>query len=120
MAVRHLAGIVAAPLAGMIADRVGVRIPLVAMSALLIARFLTIGLRWFAFGAGAIIVSQGALAALFSTAVAQCSTSAVLQPLAVNYPWRHFGAPVGPIGAGWTIGLVKPAVNHLVQSRRYF
>ena len=65
LAGRHFAGIVAAPLVGMIADRVGVRIPLVAMPALLIARFLMIGLRCFAFGAGAIIVSQGALAALF-------------------------------------------------------
>jgi MFS family permease len=44
LAGRHIAGIVAAPLAGMIADRVGVRIPLVAMSALLIAGFLMIGL----------------------------------------------------------------------------
>jgi len=39
LAGRHFAGIVAAPLVGMIADRVGVWIPLVAMSALLIARF---------------------------------------------------------------------------------
>jgi hypothetical protein len=84
LAGRHFAGIVAAPLVGMIADRVGVRIPLVAMSALLIARFLMIGLRWFAFGAGAIIVSQGALAALFPAAVGHFSTSGVMQPLARN------------------------------------
>jgi predicted MFS family arabinose efflux permease len=114
LAGRHFAGIVAAPLVGMIADRVGVRIPLVAMSALLIARFLMIWLRCFAFGAGAIIVSQGALAALFPAAVAHFSTSGAMQPLARNQTWRDVGAAVGPIGAGLLIGIVTPEVMHMV------
>ena len=114
LAGRHIAGIVAAPLAGMIADRVGVRIPLVAMSALLIAGFLMIGLGWFAFGASAIIVSRGALAALFPAAVAHFSTLGVMQPLARNQTWRDVGAAVGPIGAGLLIGVVTPEVMHLV------
>jgi len=114
LAGRHFAGIVAAPLVSMIADRVGVRIPLVAMSALLIARFLMIGLRWFAFGAGAIIVSHGALAALCPAAVAHFSTLGVMQPSARNQVWRDVGAAVGPIGAGFLIGIVTPEVMLLV------
>ncbi|MBC8242568.1 MAG: MFS transporter [Alphaproteobacteria bacterium] len=114
LAGRHIAGIVAAPLAGIIADRVGVRAPLVAMAVLLIAGLLMIGLGWFAFGASAIIVSRGALAALFPAAVAYFSTSGVLQPLARNQTWRDVGAAVGPIGAGLLIGVVTPEVMHLV------
>tara|TARA_E500000331_G_scaffold307436_1_gene312331 strand:+ start:846 stop:1235 length:390 start_codon:yes stop_codon:yes gene_type:complete len=114
MAGRHFAGIVAVPLVGMIADRVGMRILLVAMSALLIARFLMIGLRWFAFGAGAIIVSQGALAALFPAAVAHFLPSGVMQPLARNQIWRDVGAAVGTIGARLLIEIVTPEIMHLV------
>lgn len=114
LAGRHIAGIVAAPLAGVIADRIGVRTPLAAMSALLILGLLLIGLGWFVAGAVALIVSRGALAALFPAAVAKFAGAGVLQPLARNQTWRDVGAAVGPITTGLLLGVVSPEAMHLM------
>ncbi|MBG03046.1 MAG: hypothetical protein CMM59_03100 [Rhodospirillaceae bacterium] len=114
LAGRHVAGIIMAPAAGIVADRVGVQRPLVAMSALLIGGLFAIGFGWFAIGAVAVIVSRGALASLFPAAVTHFSETGVMQPLARNQTWRDVGAAVGPIAAGALLGTMSPEQMHLV------
>lgn len=111
---RRLVEIVAAPLSGIVADRFGVRRPLVAASLLLVAGLAFVGIGWLYAGALAIVVARGALGTLIPAAVVLFAPSGVLQPLARNLTWRDVGAAAGPLTTGFLLGLMRPETIHLV------
>lgn len=116
---RRVAEMVVAPASGAIADRFGVRIPLVAASLLLVAGFAMVGAGWLVAGAGAIVVARGGLGTLIPAAVALFAPAAVLQPLARNQTWRDLGAAAGPLATGFVLGLTTPEALHLALAVIY-
>jgi MFS family permease len=110
---RRVAEMIVAPLSGAIADRFGVRLPLILSSLLLVAGFALVGFGWLYTGAAAVVVSRGALGTLIPAAVALFATGPVLQPLARNQTWRDVGAAAGPLSTGFVLALTTPEVLHL-------
>ena len=111
---RRLVEIVAAPLSGIVADRFGVRRPLVAASLLLVTGLAFVGVGWLYAGALAIILARGALGTLIPASVALFAPSGVLQPLARNMTWRDVGAAAGPLTTGFLLGFMRPETIHLI------
>ncbi len=111
---RRVVEMIAAPLSGVIADRLGVRRPLIVASVLLVAGFALVGVGWLLAGALAIIVARGALGTLIPAAVALAAPDAVLRPLARNQAWRDVGAAAGPLTTGVALAVTTPEVLHLV------
>jgi DHA1 family inner membrane transport protein len=108
LSVRRIAEMVAAPTFGVIADRFGVRRPLIVSSVLVITGFALLGIEWLIVGSIAVVLGRGALGTLFPTAVAYFAPKEVLQPLARNQTWRDIGAAVGPIATGFLLHIIKP------------
>ena len=108
LSVRRIAEMVAAPTFGSIADRFGVRRPLIVSSVLVIIGFALLGSEWLIVGSIAVVLGRGALGTLFPTAVAYFAPAEVLQPLARNQTWRDIGAAVGPIATGFLLHIFKP------------
>lgn len=119
ISVRRIAEILAAPASGLIADRFGVRRPLVAASLLLVAGFAMIGTGWLLAGSLAVVIARGALGTLFPAAVALFAPAGVLQPLARNQTWRDLGAAIGPLGTGFVLSAASPEAMHLVLAAIY-
>ncbi|MCG8548180.1 MAG: MFS transporter [Alphaproteobacteria bacterium] len=111
---RRIAEIVAAPLSGIVADRLGVRAPLVGAAFLLSVGLAFVGVGWLFAGALVIIVARGALGTLIPAAVALFAPGRVLQPLARNQTWRDIGAAAGPLTTGFMLDLAAPETLHLV------
>ena len=113
---RRIAELVAAPLSGIVADRFGVRRPLIAAGFLLAAGLAFVGVGWLIAGVLVIIVARGALGTLIPAAVALFAQGRVLQPLARNQTWRDIGAAAGPLTAGFMLDFATPESLHLVLS----
>ena len=111
---RRVIEMVVAPLSGYIADRFGVRVPLLAASFLLVVGLGLVGLGWLYTGALAIILARVALGTLIPAAVALFAPDAVLQSLARNQTWRDIGAALGPLTTGFVLGSTKPETLHLI------
>ncbi|MDP6346614.1 MAG: hypothetical protein QF491_23995, partial [Alphaproteobacteria bacterium] len=111
---RRVAEMVAAPLSGLVADRFGVRAPLVAASLLLVVGFACIGMGWLYAGALAVVTSRGALGTLIPAAVALFAEHGTLQPLARNQTWRDVGAAAGPLTTGFALAVATPEALHLI------
>ncbi len=111
---RRVIEMVVAPLSGYIADRFGVRVPLVAASFLLVAGLGLVGLGWLYTGATAIVLARGALGTLIPAAVALFAPDAVLQSLARNQTWRDIGAALGPLTTGFVLSSTTPETLHLI------
>ncbi len=111
---RRVIEMVVAPLSGYIADRFGVRVPLIAASFLLAAGLGLVGLGWLYTGAMAIVLARGALGTLIPAAVALFAPDAVLQSLARNQTWRDIGAALGPLTTGFVLGSTTPETLHLI------
>jgi predicted MFS family arabinose efflux permease len=116
---RRVAEMVAAPVSGVVADRFGVRAPLVAASLLLVVGFTLVGAGWLFAGAAAVVVARGALGTLIPAAVALFAPGRVLQPLARNQTWRDIGAAAGPLATGFVLGLTTPEALHLALAVVY-
>lgn len=114
IAARRVAEIIAAPLSGVVADRFGVRGPLVAASLLLVVGFAFVGIGWLYTGAFAVMIARGALGTLIPSAVALFAPGAVLRPLARNQTWRDVGAAAGPLTTGFMLAVTTPEMLHLV------
>jgi len=110
---RRVAEMIVAPVSGAIADRFGVRMPLVAASLLLVAGFAMVGAGWLVAGAAATVVARGALGTLIPAAVALFAPTGGLQPLARNQTWRDVGAAAGPLATGFVLGAATPEALHL-------
>jgi predicted MFS family arabinose efflux permease len=113
LAARRIAEMVAAPASGAIADKFGVRGPLIASSIFVVAGFVLVGMGWLVTGSLLIVIARGALGTLFPAAVAHFAPAGVLQPLARNQTWRDIGAAAGPLGTGVLLGVFSPEVMHL-------
>lgn len=113
IAVRRVAEMIVAPSSGYIADRFGVRLPLIGSSLLLVAGLGLVGMGWLYSGAFAIVIARGALGTLIPAAVALFASSNVLQPLARNQTWRDIGAALGPLSTGFLLALTSPEALHL-------
>lgn len=116
---RRVAEMIVAPASGAVADRFGVRMPLVATSLLLVAGFGLVGAGWLLAGAAATVVARGALGTLIPAAVALFAPAGVLQPLARNQTWRDVGAAAGPLATGFVLGAATPEALHLVLAVIY-
>ena len=110
---------VVAPISGAIADRFGVKRPLVVSSLLVIVGFALVGIGWLIAGAVALVLARGGLGTLFPSAVAYFAPEGVLQPLARNQTWRDIGAAAGPLATGFLLGIFSPEQMHLVLAAIY-
>lgn len=113
LSARRISEMVVAPSSGMIADRFGVRRPLIAASVVVVAGFALIGFGWLLVGSFAIVVARGALGTLFPAAVAHFAPDGVLQPLARNQTWRDIGAAAGPLATGFLLDSFSAESMHL-------
>jgi MFS family permease len=111
---RRVIEMVVAPLSGYIADRFGVRRPLMMTSFLLVAGLGLVGLGWLYTGALGIVLARGALGTLIPAAVALFGPDAVLQSLARNQTWRDIGAALGPLTTGFVLSSTTPETMHLI------
>ena len=105
LSVRRISEMVVAPISGAIADRFGVKRPLVVSSLLVIVGFALVGIGWLIAGAVALVLARGGLGTLFPAAVAYFAPEGVLQPLARNQTWRDIGAAAGPLATGFLLGI---------------
>ncbi|MDP6872624.1 MAG: MFS transporter [Alphaproteobacteria bacterium] len=111
---RRVIEMVIAPLSGYIADRFGVRAPLIGNAVLLVVGLGLVGLGWLLTGALAIVLARGALGTLIPAAVALFAPEAVLQSLARNQTWRDIGAALGPLTTGFVLSSTTPETLHLI------
>ncbi|MDP7547635.1 MAG: MFS transporter [Alphaproteobacteria bacterium] len=110
---RRVIEMFAAPLSGLIADRLGVHKPLIAASLLLSIGLACVGVGWLYAGATAIVVARGALGTLIPAAVALFAPGGVLPPLARNQTWRDIGAALGPLTTGFLLASTSPETLHI-------
>ena len=113
LAGRRLSEMLIAPLAGMIADRFGVRLPLFLAIMLTIAGFGLIGGGLLMLGSIALVISRGALGTLFPAAVARIYPEDKIKALARNQTWRDVGAAAGPLAAGACLAFIRPEIMHI-------
>jgi DHA1 family inner membrane transport protein len=113
LAGRRLSEMLIAPCAGVIADRFGIRSPLVLAIALTIAGFGLIGGGLLMLGSIALIISRGALGTLFPAAVARIYPEDKIKALARNQTWRDVGAAAGPLAAGAFLAFAGPKIMHI-------
>ena len=116
MSGRRVMEMIVAPLSGHIADRYGVRRPLLLACLLLVVGLALVGFGWLYAGAAAIILGRGALGTLIPAAVALFATGAVMGPMARNLTWRDIGAAAGPLITGIMLGVTTPELLHLLVS----
>ncbi len=113
LAGRRLSEMLVAPCAGMIADRFGVRIPLVLAILLTIVGFSFIGSGLLMLGSVALVLARGALGTLFSAAVARIYPEDKIKALARNQTWRDVGAAAGPLATGACLAFIAPEMMHV-------
>ncbi len=113
LSARRISEMVIAPSSGAIADRFGVRLPLIVASLAVIVGFALVGFGWLIVGSVAIVLARGALGTLFPAAVAHFAPEGVLQPLARNQTWRDIGAAAGPLATGFLLNNFSAESMHL-------
>ena len=116
LAGRRLVEMVSAPLAGIISDSFGVKVPLIFALILVILGFLLVGMGSLIIGSILIILARGALGTLFPAAVSLLATRSKLELLARNQAWRDVGAALGPLATGFLLVVTSPMLLHTVLS----
>ncbi len=114
LAGRRLSELLIAPCAGIIADRFGIRSPLVLAIAITILGFGFIGCGLLMLGSIALVISRGALGTLFPAAVALIYPEEKIKALARNQTWRDVGAAAGPLAAGACLAFTEPEIMHVI------
>ena len=113
LASRRLCEMIVAPMAGAIADKLGVRIPLFITVALTIVGFGLIGIGFLVLGSIALVLARGALGTLFPAAVAKIYSQNKVKALTRNQTWRDVGAAIGPLLAGASLSVISPEFMHI-------
>ena len=114
LAGRRLSEMLIAPCAGIIADRFGIRFPLLLAIAITIMGFGFIGGGLLMLGSIALVISRGALGTLFPAAVARIYPEEKIKALARNQTWRDVGAAAGPLAAGACLAFIRPEIMHMI------
>ena len=113
LAARRLSEMLAAPFAGVIADRFGTRLPLTIAVVASILGFTMIGMNWLIVGSCLLVIARGALGTLFAAAVAKIYQDSKIKALARNQTWRDIGAAAGPLAAGTALTILSPELLHI-------
>jgi len=113
LAARRLSEMLVAPVAGIIADRVGTRLPLTMAIGASIVGFALIGFNWLVMGSFLLILSRATLGTLFAAAVARIYQDSKIKALARNQTWRDIGAAAGPLAAGSALSVASPESLHI-------
>jgi DHA1 family inner membrane transport protein len=114
LAARRLCEMIVAPTAGIIADKLGVRIPLFITVSLAIAGFGLVGFGFLILGSIALVLARAALGTLFPAAVVKIYPKNKVKALARNQTWRDIGAAAGPLIAGSCFGIISPELMHIL------
>jgi MFS family permease len=107
LATRWLIEVVAAPIAGGLADRFGARNLSLGAGLGLIAGLVLIGMGFDLAGAALVVVTRGAFNTLLPVMVAERARGSAMTSQATYSTWRDFGAAVGPVVAGIAFNAVS-------------
>jgi MFS family permease len=110
LAARWLIEVVAAPIAGGLADRFGARTLSLGAGLGLIAGLALIGMGHDLAGAALVVITRGAFNTLLPVMVAERARGSAMTSQATYSTWRDFGAAVGPVTAGVVFGAVPQSV----------
>jgi len=110
LATRWLIEVVAAPVAGALADRFGARLLSLANGLGLVVGLALIAAGHDLIGASLVVITRGAFNTLVPVMVAERATGSAMTSQATYSTWRDFGAAVGPVVAG----LVFAAVSQML------
>ena len=113
LAGRRLSEMLVAPCAGVIADRLGIGMPLLLAILLTIVGFASIGGGMLMLGSIALVLARGALGTLFPAAVARIYPEDKIKALARNQTWRDVGAAAGPLATGLCLAFIAPELMHI-------
>ena len=113
LAARRLSEMLIAPCAGIIADKLGARIPFLITIMLTIFGFSLIGLGLLLWGSVLIVFARGALGTFFPSVVSRVYPTDRIKALARNQTWRDVGAAVGPLASGVLLSKISPESLHL-------
>ena len=114
LAARRLSEMLVAPCAGMIADRFGVRFPLLLCVVATIMGFALIGAGQLMAGSVLLVLARGALGTFFPAAVARIYPDTKIKALARNQTWRDVGAAAGPLATGASLSFISPEMMHII------
>ncbi|BBK33158.1 putative MFS family arabinose efflux permease [Stella humosa] len=106
-ALRYLVVVAVAPVSGVLCDRWGANRLLLFSSATVIAGLLAVTLGWAYAGVIAVVVTRAMVDTTAPIVAAQTARGEVLIAVSRNATWRDMGAAVGPVIAGFTLGLVS-------------
>jgi predicted MFS family arabinose efflux permease len=111
VAARHMAIIAMSPLSGFIADRFGAHRTMVAATVFVVLGFALIPLDATMAGVVVILLARGVMAVVSPVLVAQQvranPNGNVMHGLSANATWSDLGAAIGPLLAGFTVGVVS-------------
>jgi DHA1 family inner membrane transport protein len=107
LATRRLVEVLVAPVGGVLGDRWGAGRMLLLFGIALAAGSSAIAAGWVYSGAITIVLAHGVLTTLGPVLVAERNRSNHMAPLSVFVTWRDFGAALGPLVAGLSIGYVS-------------
>ena len=113
LAARRLSEMLVAPFAGVIADRIGTKLPLTIAVVSSIIGFAMIGINWLIVGSCLLVLARGALGTLFAAAVAKINHDSKITALARNQTWRDIGAAAGPLAAGTALTVISAEILHI-------
>jgi MFS family permease len=111
VAARHMVVILISPLSGLIADRIGAHRTMLVATVVVILGFALIPLNATLAGVIVILLARGVMAVVSPVLVAErIKTNAdgnVMHGLSANATWSDLGAAIGPMLAGFTIGILS-------------
>jgi DHA1 family inner membrane transport protein len=107
MALRHLVVLLVSPIGGMLADRFGAPHTMLGSALAMTAGFALVPFDLVYVAAVFMLVGRGILAVVSPLIVARTMKGDVMTAVSANATWADLGAAVGPLLAGFSVGLVS-------------